>query len=159
MLSKHFHLPSFFSATMAMREERPTILSEPAGQKPAQPASGVLPARPPARETSAGLSSRPGSRPGSSLQLNTPVPPGKDLTSQLNLEVRPVAAPAPVPPPIPVSTVSARPVAFPTPKEFVPRPIEVSIDPTMPSPFSSSGHEVASISLKLYLVAADEEMK
>ena len=119
---------------MAMREERPAILTDPAAAaaapKPPQPVSAALPARPIFREPSSGLSSRPGSRPGSMLQLNSTVPPSKDLTSQLNLEVRQISAP------IHVSTVSVRPVAVPAPKEFVPRAIEVSIDPTHRSPLS-----------------------
>ena len=126
---------------MAMREERPAILADPAAAaapKPPQPASAALPSRPLVREASSGLSSRPGSRPGSTLQLNSTLPPSKDLMSQLNLEIRPMPAPAPVPPPVHVAAASVRPVVVPPPppKEFVPRPIEVSIDPTHPSPFS-----------------------
>ena len=98
---------------MAMREERPQVQPETVAPAQVQPVSVSVPgpvlSRPGVvRDSSSGLSSRPGSRPGSMLQLNTQVPPSKDLTSQLNLEVRPVQAPAPAPTPIPVSTVSSR---------------------------------------------------
>ena len=120
-----------------MREDRPLVLdNSSAVNKAPQPlsSSGIIPNRQIVREPSAGLvNSRPGSRAGSTLQLNSSIPPSKDITSQLNLEIRPIPAPAPTI----VPSVVARPVVLPTPKEFVARPIEVSINPTQPSPLSN----------------------
>ena len=116
-----------------MREDRPLVLdNSSAANKTSQPisSSGIIANRQIVREPSAGLvNSRPGSRAGSTLQLNSSIPPSKDITSQLNLEIRPIPAPA--------APVAARPVVLPTPKEFVSRPIEVSINPTQPSPLSN----------------------
>ena len=114
-----------------MREDRPMAPDPAAEAKPSQPVPEVLPNRQIVREPSAGLGSRPGSRPGSMHQLNASTPQSKDIANQLNLEIRPIPAK-----PIPISTVSARPVALPTPKDFVSRPIEVSINPIHPSPLS-----------------------
>jgi hypothetical protein len=116
---------------MAMREDRPLAPEPDAAAKPSQPIPEVIPNRQNVREPSAGLASRPGSRPGSMLQLNASTPPSKDITSQLNLEIRPIPTK-----PIPVSTVTSRPVALPTPRDFVSRPIEVSINPIHPSPLA-----------------------
>jgi hypothetical protein len=116
---------------MAMREDRPLAPEPDAAAKPSQPIPEIPPNRQTVREPSAGLVSRPGSRPGSMLQLNASTPPSKDITSQLNLEIRPIPTK-----PIPASTVTSRPVALPTPKDFVSRPIEVSINPIHPSPLA-----------------------
>ena len=122
---------------MAMREDRPLVLdNSSAVSKTSQPisSSSIIANRQIVREPSAGLiNSRPGSRAGSTLQLNSSIPPSKDITSQLNLEIRPIPAPAaPV-----VPSMATRPVVLPTSKEFVSRPIEVSINPTQPSPLSN----------------------
>ena len=120
---------------MAMREERP--LAQDNSSKPSQPVPTSIPNTTTKREPSVGALSRPGSRPGSTLQLNSQIPlSSKDITSQLNLEIRPltlsnVSA-------LNSSTGSTRPVAVvhAPHKEFVSRPIEVSINPTLPSPLS-----------------------
>jgi hypothetical protein len=130
---------------MAMREDRPLVLdnSSPLNKQASQPlsSSGIIASRQIAREPSAGLSnSRPGSRAGSTLQLNSSIPPSKDITSQLNLEIRPIPAPAVTV----VPTVATRPVVLPTPKEFVAKPIEVSINPTQPSPLSNKNDVIDS---------------
>ena len=123
-----------YSSTMAMREERPLAVDN--SSKPISTSfnNNINNINTTKREPSVGALSRPGSRPGSTLQLNSQIPPSKDITSQLNLEIRPLT----------ISNVSAlnslsgRQVAMvPTHhKEFVSRPIEVSINPTLPSPLS-----------------------